>query len=123
MLQRLMANIDLLIQTRKSFQARDAFNVHPTTKHTEQDPLPDQLKTAHFILRRRFFQYIPGRKTVEKFGDPQKASISTNNIDCYEIGIRKVVASFNRKLFNIYGIMNELDVDESDDENVASESD
>ena len=35
----------------------------------------------------------------------------------------KVVASFNRKLFNIYGIMNELDGDESDDENIASESD
>ena len=123
MLQRLMANIDLLIQTRKSFQARDAFNIHPTTKHTEQNPLPDQLKAAHFILRKRFFQCVPGRKTVEKFGDPKKASISANNIDCYEIGKMKVVASFNRKLFNIYGIMNELDVDESDDENIASESD
>jgi hypothetical protein len=87
MLQRLMANIDMLIQTRKSFQAREAFNVHPTTKHTEQDPFPDQLKTAHFILRRRFFEYVPGRKTVEKFGDPKKASISgTNNIDCYASG-------------------------------------
>ena len=122
MLQRLMANIDLLIQTRKSFQARDAFNVHPTTKHREQDPLPDQLKAAHFILRKWFFQCVPDRKTVEKFGDPKKASISANNIDCYEIGKMKVVASFNRKPFNIYGIMNELD-DESDDENVASESD
>ena len=68
-------------------------------------------------------QCVPGRKTVEKFGDPKKASISANNIDCYEIGKMKVVASFNRKLFNIYGIMNELDVDESDDENIASESD
>lgn len=123
MLQRLMANIDLLIQTRKSFQARDAFNVHPTTKHKEQDPFPDQLKAAHFILRRRFFQYVPGRKTVEKFGDPKKASISANNIDCYQSGKRKVVATFNRKLFNIYGIMNESDVDESDDENIESESD
>ena len=112
MLQRLMANIDMLIQTRKSFQAREVFNVHPTTKHTEQDPFPDQLKAAHFILRRRFFEYVPGRKTVEKFGDPKKASISTNNID-----------TFNRKLFNVYGIMNELDVDESDDENIGSESD
>ena len=122
MLQRLMANIDMLIQTRKSFQAREAFNVHPTTKHTEQDPFPDQLKAAHFILRRMFFEYVPGRKTVEKFGDPKKASISTNNIDCYASGKRKVVATFNRKLFNVYGIMNELDVDESDDENIGSES-
>jgi hypothetical protein len=77
MLQRLMANIDMLIQTMKSFQAREAFNVHPTTKHTEQDPFPDQLKTAHFILRRRFFEHVP---------DPKKASISTNNIDCYASG-------------------------------------
>ena len=50
MVQRLMANIEIFGSTRECFQAREAFSVHPTTKHKEQDPFPDQLKAAHFVL-------------------------------------------------------------------------
>ena len=78
MLQRLMANIDLLNETRKSFQGCDAFNVHPTTKHTEQDPLPDQVKAAHFILRNQFLKYVQG--------DIKNGLVSSNNVDAYEVG-------------------------------------
>ena len=124
MLQRLMANIDLLIETRKSFQGRDAFNVHPTTKHTEQDPLPDQVKAAHFILRNQFLKYVPGRKSAKKCGDIKNGLVSSNNVDAYEAGKKKVVATFNRKLFNIFGINNEdQTVAVSDEEMYESDSD
>jgi hypothetical protein len=43
-----MANIDIIGKTREAFKSRDAFNVHCTTKHCEQDPIPDQLKAAKF---------------------------------------------------------------------------
>ncbi len=124
MLQRLMANIDLLIETRKSFKACDAFNVHPTTKHMEQDPLPDQVKAAHFILRNKLLKCVPGRKSVQKFDDPKNGSVSSNNVDAYETGKKKVVATFNRKLFNIYGIIKEDPaVGASDDKSCESLSD
>ena len=106
-----MANIDLLDQTRKSFQDRKAFNIHPTTKHCQQDPFPDQIKAAHFIMRKKFLNPIPGRKTVEKFGDSRNAFISANNVDAYESGKKKVVQNFDRKLFALYGIMNQPNAD------------
>jgi hypothetical protein len=51
MCERLMANIQMIETVRKAFMSRDAFNVHPTTKHKEQDPFPDQLKGMWFCLK------------------------------------------------------------------------
>ena len=106
MLQRLMTNIDLLIQTRKSFQACEAFNVHLTTKHLEQDSFPDQIKAAHFVLRQKFLNPILDRKAVKKFGSPMNAFISASNLDAYES-----CAKFDQKLFALYGIMKDSDAD------------
>lgn len=100
-----MANIALLDQTRKSL--RNARNIHPTTKHCQQDGFPDQIKAVYFIRRKKFLSPMSGRKTVEKFGYSRNALISNSNADPYESGEKKVVRNFNSKLFALYAIMNE----------------
>lgn len=105
MLKRLMANVELFGTTRAAFRAREAFNVHPTTKHTEQDPFPDQIKAMQFILRKKFLKPDIGRNTVEKFNG--KGAISSSNVDAYAAGKKKVQDNFNRKFYSIYGKMNE----------------
>ena len=91
--QRLMANIEIFGSTRKCFQSREAFNVHSTTKQ-EQDPFPDQLKAAHFVLEKKFVTADLNRINVEKFGDPKKYHIPISYIDAYDAGERKVIDNF-----------------------------
>ena len=109
-----MANIDLFGVTRKAFHSRDAFNVHTTTKYSEQDPFPDQIKATNFILQRKFLKPDKGRKNVEKFNDPKKGLVSNSSIDAYGAGKAKIQETFNRKLFSLYGILN-VDGDEEGD--------
>ena len=45
--------------------SHDAFNVHTTTKHSEQDPFPDQIKATNFILQQKFLKSDKARKNVE----------------------------------------------------------
>lgn len=101
-----MANIDLFGVTRNAFHSHDSFNVHTTTKHSEQDPFPDQIKATNFILQQQFLKSDKARKNVEKFNDPQKGLVSNSNIDAYAAGKKKVQETFNRKLFSLYGILN-----------------
>ena len=98
-LQRLMANIEIFGSTRKCLQLMEAFNVHPTTKPKEQDPFPDQLKAAHFVLERLFVTPDLSRSKVVKFGDPKKSYIPISNIDVCDAGKRKVTENFERKKF------------------------
>jgi hypothetical protein len=60
-----MANIQMIETIRKAFMSRDAFNVHPTTKHKEQDPFPDQLKGMWFCLKENVVSCIEGRELVK----------------------------------------------------------
>jgi len=47
-LKLLTVNLDALGAIRNAFGGREAFNVHPTTHHSEQDPFPDQMKGNWF---------------------------------------------------------------------------
>ena len=89
-----MANIDLFGVIRNAFHSHDAFNVHTTTKHSEQDPFPDQIKATHFILQRKFLKPDKARKNVEKFNDPRKGLVSNSNIDAYAAGKKKSSRNF-----------------------------
>ena len=113
MIQRLMANIDLFGVTRKAFHSRDAFNVHTTTKHSEEDSFPEKIKATNFILQRKFLKPDKGRKNVEKFNDPKKGLVSNSNINAYGAGKTKIQETFNRKLFSLKAILN-VDGDEGD---------
>ena len=67
---------------------------------------------------------MPGRKSVKKYGDIKNGLVSSNNVYAYKAGKRKVVATLNRKLFNIFGINNEdQTVAASDEEMYQSDSD
>ncbi len=115
-----MANVDIFGSMRKCFQSREAFNVHPTTKHKEQDPFPDQLKAAHYILERKFVTPDLSRRKVEKFGDPKRSHIPISNIDAYDAGKRKVIEHFERKKFSLFGIsIEQNDSDKSDNEEMG----
>ena len=45
MCQKLMGSIDLLKLTRSAYNSREAFDVHPTSRHAVPDSYRDQLKT------------------------------------------------------------------------------
>ena len=119
MLQRLMANIDIFGATR-CFQSKKAFNIHTTSKHHEQDPFPDQVKAAHFVMRRKFVTPDVSRDKVSKFGDAKK-TVPVSNINAYEAGKRKVTDTFESKKFSLFGVIAETD--DSDHEINNSHSD
>ena len=53
MCERVMANVQMIGAIRKGYMSHEAFDVHPTTKHKEQDPFPDQLKGMWFCLKEK----------------------------------------------------------------------
>ena len=55
MCERLMANLDMMKYMRRSYMSKEGFDVHPTSRHSVQSSLPDQLKGAWFCLKRGFF--------------------------------------------------------------------
>ena len=116
MLQRLMANIDLFQSTRKCFQARENFDVHTTTKHSEQDPFPDQIKAMHFVLKEKFLRPELTRDKVLKFGDSKKGGVPNSNYDAYEAGKQKVLATFEGKKYSLFGVMTETETESGNEE-------
>ncbi|CAB4034918.1 ankyrin repeat domain-containing 62 [Paramuricea clavata] len=115
------SSLTLFVGDQGTKKSREAFNVHPTTKHKEQDPFPDQLKAAHFVLERKFVTPDLSRSKVEQFGDPKKTPIPISNIDAYDAGKRKVIQNFEQKKFSLYGIsIEQNDSDKSDNEEMDS---
>ena len=51
--ERVMANIDLLKMVRAAHMGKEVFDVHHTSRHSEQTPFPHQLKGAWFCLQQR----------------------------------------------------------------------
>ena len=109
-----MANIDLFGVTRDAVHSRKAFNVHTTTRHSVQDPFPDQIKATSFILKQKSLKPDKRRKTIDKFNDPRKAKVSSSNIDAYATGKKKIEDNLHQKLFSLYGILN-IEEDEDRD--------
>lgn len=89
----------MLGKTRKVFASKDAFDYHPTTKHKEQDPLPDQLKGMWFCICHKLFRHSPGRKATQLpiSGDERKP-VSQTHIGVIKKGEKKVVERFGEKL-------------------------
>ena len=93
-----MANIYIFGATRRCFQSKEAFNVHTASKHHEQDPFPDQVKAAHFVMREKFVTPDVSQDKVSKFGDTKK-TVPVSNINAYEAGKKKVIDTFESKVF------------------------
>lgn len=64
MCERFMANLDMMKYLRRSYMNKDGFDVHPTSRHSVQSSMPDQLKAAWFCLKKGFFEN-KGRQDME----------------------------------------------------------
>lgn len=106
MCERLMANIQMVETVRKAFMSREAFNVHPTTKHKEQDPFPDHLKGMWFLLKEDVVSCIEGREVVKMFpvdgSKPTEVPVPKKCCDIYGKGCKKVEGEFVRKLHECF---------------------
>ena len=108
-LKLLTVNLDALGAVRNAYGAREAFNVHPTSRHSEADPFPDQLKGMWFCLQQKFFDPPEDRDYIPKLSNKGDVSgkVSLTLVDIHEKGKRKVSENFGRKLFNTYHILPE----------------
>jgi len=108
--QRIMANVQLIGNVRRLYSAKEGFDVHPTTKHTEQSPFPDQMKGMWFCIREGMFEYVSERKDVLSFQvDPGTSKpIPKSVISVYEKGSIKVKDNLYRKLHECFPSMRKV---------------
>jgi hypothetical protein len=101
-----MANIQIVETIRKAFTSHEAFNVHPTTKHKEQDPFPDHLKGMWFCLKENVVSCIEGREVVKLFpidgSNPKEVPAPKKYCDVYHKGCKKVEKLFDCKLHECF---------------------
>ncbi len=107
--RRIMANIQFLQNVRSTYSNKDAFDVHPTKRHQEQSPFPDQLKGMWFCLKEGFFDYAQGRKEIlqcpKQADSTQPKCVPNPCVSVYQKGIKKVQENFNRKLHECFPAM------------------
>ena len=104
MCKRLMANVQLFGQVRRAYADREAFDVHVTSKHKEQDPMPDQLKGMWFCLKEKFFQPQKDNTTVHKYNmqGQCEGSITKSLKDVFQKGIDKIKQKFDQKMYECF---------------------
>jgi len=114
-------NLEIIGAIRSAYEDREAFNVHATTRHCEQDPLPDQLKGMHFCLKEKFFD-ISNQDYFNRLSNQGEriGKVSPTLIDVYKKGKLKVTENYGRKLFNTFHILSdsqgEIIIEEDDNE-------
>lgn len=120
MLKLLSANLENIGAVRRAFAGHGAFNVHPTTHHSEQDPFPDQLKGMWFCLNQKFFKPHETDESAPLM--MYKDKVPPSLIDVYDKGQTKVKQNFHEKLFNTFHVFTESksgddeQIDEIDEE-------
>ena len=105
MCERIMGSLDLFRKVRKVYKSRDCFDIHHTTRHSVQSPLPDQIKGAWFCLQKDFFKN-KGRKEVKCYplsgkGAPS-GKLQSNFIEAYSKGQEKIKKCFVQKLYECF---------------------
>lgn len=98
MLQTLMANLHLIGVVRGAYHPGEPFNIHPTSRHCEQDPFPEQIKAMSFILASKFLNPDTTRQAVEKYGSSRSVSIS--DVDAYTSARKKLKITSTRNCFH-----------------------
>ena len=104
-----MANIQFLQNVRNTYSNKDAFDVHPTKRHKEESPFPDQLKGMWFCLKEGFFDYVQGRTEIlqcpKQPDSTQPKYVPNSCVSVYQKGIKKVQDNFKRKLHECFPAM------------------
>ena len=107
MCQRLMGSIDLSKQARGEYTSKQAFDVHPTTRHSVADPYRDQLKGAWFCLNKglldptKFPEKLPLCYPIDGLGS-EGGPVSKCYLDIEEKGVAKVTENFKSKLYHSF---------------------
>ncbi len=105
MCERLMANLDMLKYIRRAYMEKDGFDVHPTSRHSVQDPLPDQVKGAWFCVQKAFFEENE-RKEIECYSLDGKGDatgkVPKNLINVVTKGKEKIRDGFKAKLYDSF---------------------
>ena len=104
MCKRIMANVQLFGQVRRAYADKQAFDVHVTTKHKEQDQFPDQLKGMWFCLKERFFLPQKDNTSIHKYNahGQHDGCITKNLMHVFEKGIEKIEQKFDQKMFECF---------------------
>lgn len=105
MCQRLMANIDMLKLVRAVYTGKEGFDVHHTSRHSEQTAFPDQLKGGWFCLQKEFFKSTNRQEVkcypLDKNGNTE-GKVPKNLINVVEKGKTKVKETFKTKLYECF---------------------
>ena len=84
---------------------KEGFDIHHTSRHAEQSPLPDQVKGAWFCLQKGFFKNV-SRKAVECYPLDQKGcafgKVPQNLLNVVEKGKKKIGERFTAKLYECF---------------------
>ena len=100
-----MANVQLFGQVRRAYADKEAFDVHVTTKHKEQDAMPDQLKGMWFCLKEKFFQPKKENTSVHKYnwqGQPD-GNIPKNLREMFiKRVLKRLFRSLAKKCMNVF---------------------
>ena len=103
MCEHLMANLDMMKYRRRSYMSKEGFDVHPTSRHSVQSSLPDQLKGAWFCLKRGFFENKDRQEVecypIERKGDAY-GKVSKNLICMQQKGKEKIRQNFKSKMYD-----------------------
>ena len=83
-LKLLTVNLDALGAIRNAYGGREAFNVNLTSRHSEQSPLPDQLKGMWFCLKQKFFEPPEDQDFIPKlsYKGEEIGRVSTTLVMC-----------------------------------------
>ena len=107
MLKRLMLNLKAIGDTRHAYAGCDAFDVKRSSKHTVQDPLPDQARVMWFCVKEGFFQHNDGASpnmyaTTATDSDASPNKVKNMFINVYQKGQEKVKKHFSKKLYDSF---------------------
>ena len=105
MCKRLMGNIDLLKFVRKVYMGKEGFDMHSTSRHSEQSSFPDQIKGAWFCFEARFLCECQAKEVecypVDKKGEAA-GKVPQNLLDVIKKGKSKISEQFQGKLYESF---------------------
>ena len=98
-----MANVQLFGQVRRAYADKQAFDVHVTSKHKEQDPFPDQLKGMWFCLKERFFLPQKDNTSIHKYNahGQHDGSITKNLRHVFEKELKRLSRNLIKKCSSV----------------------
>ena len=113
MLKRLMVNIEAFSTIRAAYSSPSAFDVHPTSRHKEQDPIHDQLKAMWFCLKENIISDDVIHKMTKE--ENCEGNVQQSLIDVYSKGKLKIKQQFSRMLYEKFNVFVSEQSDEISD--------